>query len=117
METALDVYPEMKSIIVGTFSMGLRTTSSSSTKQKVNSISSMEAELFSVGNKMSKVMWSKRFAEAQGFKVNLIILFFRQHEHNYVNRKRKIMFRKDDSSFQNPSVSCGGFNYPKGSKN
>ena len=35
----------------------------------------MEAELIAVDNKISKVIWTKRFTEAQGFKVHLNIVF------------------------------------------
>ena len=44
---------------------------STSTKQKVNSRSLTETEFVTVDEKASKFMWSKRFTEAQGFKVNL----------------------------------------------
>ena len=41
----------------------------------MNSRSSTEAELIAVDDKMSKVAWSKRLTGAQGFKVNLTIVF------------------------------------------
>ena len=65
----------MRSHAGGTFSMGFGATSSSPTKQKVNSRSSTEADLIAVDDNISKVMWHKRFTEAQGFKVNLNIIF------------------------------------------
>ena len=59
---------------------------SSLTKQKVNSLSHMEAELIDAGYKISKIMWSKRSTEAQGFKVNLNF-FPRQREIDQMDRK------------------------------
>ena len=37
------------------------------TKQKVNTRSSAEAELVAVDDKISKIVWIKRFLEHQGF--------------------------------------------------
>ena len=61
-DAALGVYPDMKSHTSGTFRMGFGAMSSSSTKQKVNSRSSREAELISACDETSKVTWSKRFS-------------------------------------------------------
>jgi hypothetical protein len=41
-----------------------------STKQKANMSSSTEAELLSIDDVISKVVWMKLFIEAQGFPVN-----------------------------------------------
>jgi hypothetical protein len=48
---------------------------SDSTKQKVNSRSSTEAELIGVDDRISKIIWTKRFIEYQGFKVKLNIIY------------------------------------------
>jgi hypothetical protein len=48
---------------------------SDSTKQKVNSRSSTEAELIGVDDRISKILWTKRFIEYQGFKVKLNIIY------------------------------------------
>ena len=58
------VYPDMMSHDRATFRMRFGETSSSSTKQKMNSRSSTEAELIFIDDKTSKVTWSKRFTEA-----------------------------------------------------
>ena len=55
--------------------MGFGATSSSSTKQKPNSRSSMEVELITVDEKISNFTWFKRLTEARGFKVSLSIVF------------------------------------------
>eukprot|EP00957_Ditylum_brightwellii_P028920 2184825-Ditylum_brightwellii.AAC.1 len=46
-----------------------------STKQKVNSCSSTEAELVAVDEKIAKIMWTKQFIEHQGFKVMINIIY------------------------------------------
>jgi hypothetical protein len=48
----------------------------SSTKQIVNSRSTTEAELISMDNILSRVLWTKLFMEAQGCKIieNVVVL-------------------------------------------
>ena len=48
---------------------------SGSTKQKVNSLSSTEAELIAVDDRISKVLWTKRILEWQGFKIILNVIY------------------------------------------
>ena len=67
--------PEHEKHTGRTFSMSFGTISSSLIRQKVSSRSSTEEELIAVDEKISKVMWSKRLMEDQGFKVNLNIVF------------------------------------------
>ena len=55
IDAALGAHPDMKSHTSSTLSMGFGATSSSSTKQKASSISSMEEELIAVDDKLSKV--------------------------------------------------------------
>ena len=43
---------------------------SGSTKQKINTRSSTEAELVGIDDYLSKILWWKRFIEAQGFRLN-----------------------------------------------
>eukprot|EP00957_Ditylum_brightwellii_P208569 15358077-Ditylum_brightwellii.AAC.1 len=49
-----------------------------STKQKVNSQKSTEAELVAVDNKIVKIMWTKQFIEHQGFKFYITDLISRK---------------------------------------
>jgi hypothetical protein len=65
----------MKSHTGGIMSLGHGAIQSVSTKQKVNTRSSTEAELVSVDDIISKVLWTKRFLEAQGYSIkqNLIL--------------------------------------------
>jgi hypothetical protein len=62
-------HEDMKSHTGATMTLGLGTISSISTKQKVNSCSSTEAELIGVDDVISKVLWTTLFIKAQGFDV------------------------------------------------
>lgn len=55
--------------------LGEGTISSVSTKQKVMSRSSTEAELVGLDDVISKVLWSKLFIEAQGHKVKTTVIY------------------------------------------
>jgi hypothetical protein len=46
-----------------------------STKQKVNSRSSTEAELISIDDIIAKVIWTKSFLEAQGYDVKENVIY------------------------------------------
>ena len=75
IDAAFGVHPDMKSHTGATFSLGKGSIISESTKQKVNSRSSTEAELVGVDDKISKILWTKRFIEHQGFKIKLNIIY------------------------------------------
>ena len=75
LDAAFAVHPDMKSHTGSAFTLGKGIVSSSSNKQKANARSSTEAELNAVDDKIAKVLWTKRFIEAQGFKVNLNIIY------------------------------------------
>jgi hypothetical protein len=62
-------HEDMKSHTGATMTLGSGTISSISTKQKVNSRSSTEAELIGVDDVISKVLWTTLFIKAQGFDV------------------------------------------------
>ena len=65
----------MKGHMGATFSLGCGGIDNGSTKQKINSRSSTEAELVGVDDKISKIVWTKKFLEAQGFPVKLNIIY------------------------------------------
>jgi hypothetical protein len=75
IDAAFAVHPDMKSHTSAVFTMGKGAIISDSLKQKVNSRSSMESEIVGVDDEIHKVVWAKRFAEYQGFKVKLNIVF------------------------------------------
>ena len=75
IDAAFAVHHDMKSHTGAMLSFGKGASIADSTKQKVNSRSSTEAELNAVDDKISKVMWVKKFVEAQGFKIKLNIIY------------------------------------------
>jgi hypothetical protein len=75
VDAAFAVHADMRSHTGSTFSLGKGMIISDSTKQKVNSRSSTEAELIGVDDRISKILWAKRFIECQGFKVKLNIIY------------------------------------------
>ena len=75
IDVAFAVHADMKSHTGSVFTMGKGAILSSSNKQKVNSRSSTESELFGVDDKIAKVLWTKRFLEWQDFEVKLNIIY------------------------------------------
>ena len=55
--------------------MGKGSIASGSTKQKRNAHSSTESELNGTDDRISKVIWTKKFLEAQNYKINLYVIF------------------------------------------
>jgi len=55
--------------------MGKGATYGSSTRQKLNTRSSTEAELVSVDDMMGQVLWTRCFLEAHGYKVNNNVVY------------------------------------------
>ena len=74
IDAAFAVHPDAKSHTGATMTLGKGVICSVSTKQKVNSRSSTEAELIGVDDVISKVLWTKLFIEAQGFKIKTTII-------------------------------------------
>ena len=70
IDSSFGVHKDMKSHTGSVFTIGKGCITSDSTKQKVNARSSTEAELIAVDDKISKVIWIKKFIENQGFKIN-----------------------------------------------
>jgi hypothetical protein len=75
VDASFAVHKDFKSHTGATMTMGEGVLCSISTKQKVMSRSSTEAELIAVDDVISKIMWSKLFIEAQGFEVLLTIIY------------------------------------------
>ena len=57
------------------YTLGKGCIGGESPKKKVNARSSTEAELLVVDDKISKIIWMKRFIEEQGFKNASNILY------------------------------------------
>ena len=75
IDASFGIHPDMKSYTGSVFALGKGCISGSSTKQKVNARSSTESELIGIDDKISKVIWTKKFIENQGYKVNLNIIY------------------------------------------
>lgn len=75
VDAAFAVHKDYKSHTGATMTLGEGVLCSVSTKQKVMSRSSTEAELVGLDDVISKVLWSKLFIEAQGHKVNTTVIY------------------------------------------
>lgn len=75
LDAAFAVHMDMKSHTGALMTFGRGSTMSVSTKQKTNTRSSTEAELNSFDDIASKVMWTKRFMEAQGVQVTVNVIY------------------------------------------
>ena len=77
MDTSFAVHPDYKSHIGATMSYGDGdgAVQSISRKQKLNTKSSTESELVGVDNILVMIIWTKLFLEAQGYKINKIVLY------------------------------------------
>ena len=69
------VHPDMKSHTGGTMSLGKSSLYSASTRQKLNTKSSTEAELVGVADIMPQILWTKYFLESQGYETTPSIIY------------------------------------------
>jgi hypothetical protein len=69
VDASFAVHPDMKSHTGATASLGRGSVYSASTRQKLNTKSSTEAELVAVDDVMPMVLWTRYFLEAQGYGV------------------------------------------------
>jgi hypothetical protein len=69
VDAAYAVHPDMKSHTGGCASMGRGVFMPKSTKQKLNTKSSTEAELVGASDYLPNSIWAKNFLEAQGYDV------------------------------------------------
>jgi hypothetical protein len=75
VDAAFAVHNDFKSHTGATLTFGKGVVCSVCTKQKVNTRSSTEAELVAMDDVVSKVLWTHRFIEAQGFEVKFNIVY------------------------------------------
>jgi hypothetical protein len=75
VDGSFGVHPNMQGHTGGGLSMGLGFPIATSTKQKLNTRSSTEAELVGVDDLMPAICWTWYFMEAQGYKVNENIVY------------------------------------------
>jgi hypothetical protein len=74
VDASYAVHPDMRSHTGGTLSLGKGSVYSTSTRQKLNTKSSTEAELVGVSDVMSQILWTRYFMEAQGYNIDDNIL-------------------------------------------
>jgi hypothetical protein len=68
-DASFAVHTDMRSHTGGTMSLGKGSVFSGSTRQKLNTKSSTEAELVAVDDVMPLVLWTRYFLQAQGYEV------------------------------------------------
>jgi hypothetical protein len=75
VDASFAVHPDMKSHTRATMLLGKGSAYSRSTRQKLNTKSSTEAELVGVDDVMPQVLWTRYFLEAQGYTVRDSIIY------------------------------------------
>ena len=74
IDASFAVHDDMKSHTGAVFTMGKGAIMAISRKQKTNTRSSTEAELVGIDDVISPMLWSRRFAEAQGYEVEMCLM-------------------------------------------
>ena len=75
IDSAFAVHKDMKSHTGSILTLGGGVITSDSTKQKPNARSSTESEMIAADDMLAKVLWTKRFIEAQGHKVKANVIY------------------------------------------
>ena len=75
VDAAYGVHGDMRGHSGGMMSFGKGATAAKSTKHKINTRSSTEAEIVGVDDHMPGILWTLRFVEAQGYKVEENVLY------------------------------------------
>jgi len=70
VDASFAVHHDMRSHTGGVMSLGKGAVYSTSTRQKLNTKSSTEAELVGVDDMMPIILWTRRFMEAQGYTIH-----------------------------------------------
>ena len=74
VDAAFAVHPDMRSHTGAITTMGRGATQFISSKQKMNTRSSTEAELVAVDDVIAQILWTLRFLLAQGYPVEANVL-------------------------------------------
>lgn len=69
------VHPDMKRHMGGMMTLGRGAVYGTSTRQKLNTCSSTEAELVAVNDVLPQVLWTRNFLQEQGFEVRDNVVF------------------------------------------
>ena len=75
VDASFAVHPDFKSHTGGVMTMGEGATQAISIKQKMNTRSSCHSELVATDDVITKILWSKLFMEAQGYRIIANILY------------------------------------------
>jgi hypothetical protein len=75
VDASYGVHPDMRSHTGGVLTLGKGAVYATSTRQKIGTKSSTEAELVGVSDVISQVIWTRYFLEAQGYGVNDSIVY------------------------------------------
>ena len=75
VDASFAVHPDMRSHTGAVMSLGKGAVYSTSTRKKINTKSSTEAELVGVNDIMPQLLWTKYFMEAQGYPLDDNLLY------------------------------------------
>jgi hypothetical protein len=75
VDASYGVHEDLKSHTGGIFSLGRGAIYGTSTRQKLNTKSSTEAELVGVADVLPQILWTRYFLEAQGYTNDDTILY------------------------------------------
>ena len=75
IDGAFATHRDMRSHTGGAMSLGKGIIYGTSTRQKLNTRSSTEAELVAVDDCMSQILWTRYFLDAQGYNINECIIY------------------------------------------
>ena len=75
VDASFGVHPDFKSHTGGVMVIGEGTLQSVSSKQKLNTRSSCKAEHVGCDDVATKILWSRLFMEAQGYRIDKNILY------------------------------------------
>ena len=74
IDASYAVHPDMKSRTGGAFSLGKGVIYGTSTRQKINTKSSTEAELVGVNDVMPQILWTRYFLDAQAANPDRLLI-------------------------------------------
>ena len=89
VDASFAVHPDFWSHSGAVMTMGQGAVQSSSSKQKLNTWSSCEAELVGADDMATKILWTKLFLEEQGYRIERNVL--------YQDNKSTILLQKTES--------------------
>ena len=75
VDASFAVHPDMKSHTGGAMSLGRGAVYGTSTRQKINTTSSTEAETVGIHEVLPQILWTRYFLEAQGYGVEESVVY------------------------------------------